>query len=158
MAVEQAQRDSAGVRLPPPLIYLAGFLMGLAAERIVSTPSLPRPAAIAAGVTGGALAAALDGGAMRRFLRAHTAMEPWKPASALVTGGPYRLTRNPMYLGMACLYAGLALAFGLLWSLALLPVVLVLVDRFVIVREERYLERRFGDSYREYQAQVRRWL
>jgi protein-S-isoprenylcysteine O-methyltransferase Ste14 len=158
MAVEQTQRDHAGVRVPPPLIYLAGLMLGLGAERVISTPSLPRPAAVAAGVLGGALAAALDGGAMRRFLRARTAMEPWKPASALVTGGPYRLTRNPMYLGMACLYTGLALAFGLLWSLALLPVVLVLVDRFVIVREERYLERRFGDSYRNYRAQVRRWL
>jgi protein-S-isoprenylcysteine O-methyltransferase Ste14 len=158
MAVEQAQRDHAGVRFPAPLIYLAGLIVGLGAEQVVGTPSLPRPAAIGAGVIGGLLAAALDGGAMRRFLRARTPMEPWKPASALVTAGPYRLTRNPMYLGMACLYTGLAMAFGLLWSLALLPVALVMVDRLVIAREERYLERRFGDSYREYRTQVRRWL
>ncbi len=80
------------------------------------------------------------------------------PSSALVTSGPYRFTRNPMYLGMASLYAGIALAFGLLWSLALLLVVLVVIDRGVIAREERYLERRFGDEYRLYKQQVRRWL
>lgn len=155
---ERRGTDHAGVRVPPPLIYVAGFLVGLGAEQVAGTPSLPLPMAIGAGVLGGALEALLDGGAMRRFLRQDTPMEPWKPASALVTTGPYRFTRNPMYLGMACLYTGLALAFGLLWSLALLPVVLVLVDRLVIAREERYLERRFGDSYRDYRTRVRRWV
>ncbi len=85
-------------------------------------------------------------------------MDPWRASSALVTSGPYRFTRNPMYLGMASLYAGIALAFGLLWSLALLLAVLVVIDRGVIAREERYLERRFGDEYRIYKQQVRRWL
>lgn len=151
-------QDSAGVRVPPPLVYVGGLALGWGVERVMATPNLPRPAAIAAGVTGAAAALLLDGGAMRRFLRHRTAMEPWKPSSALVTSGPYRFTRNPMYLGMACVYAGAALAFGLLWSVALLPVVLVVIDRAVIAREERYLERRFGAAYLQYREQVRRWI
>lgn len=155
---DSPELDHAGVRVPPPLIYVAGLGLGLGIEQVVGTPSLPRPAAIAAGVAGAVAAVLLDGGAMRRFLRHRTALEPWKPATTLVTSGPYRFTRNPMYLGMACLYAGLSLGFGLLWSLALLPVVALTVDRMVIAREERYLLRQFGDSYALYLRQVRRWL
>jgi len=80
------------------------------------------------------------------------------PATALVTTGPYRYTRNPMYLGLAFLYAGIALAFGLLWALAALPVVLLVVDRVVIPPEERHLEAQFGDEYRAYKSRVRRWI
>jgi protein-S-isoprenylcysteine O-methyltransferase Ste14 len=81
-----------------------------------------------------------------------------RPTTALVTSGPYRLTRNPMYLGMAFLYAGLALSFGVTWSLAFLPLVLLAVDRLAILREEHYLEAKFGEEYRRYKARVRRWL
>jgi protein-S-isoprenylcysteine O-methyltransferase Ste14 len=101
---------------------------------------------------------ALDGAAMLSFRRARTSMVPVKPSTALVTSGPYRLTRNPMYVGMAFLYVGFAFAFGVIWALALLPAVLVIVDRLVIAREEAYLERKFGQDYRDYQARVRRWL
>ena len=155
---EQRADDHAGVRVPPPLIYVVGFLAGAGLERVAATPNLPGFAALAAALAGVVLAGVLDGGAMRRFLRARTALEPWKPSSALVTSGPYRFTRNPMYVGMAALYLGIALAFGYLWSVALLAVVLVVIDRTVIAREERYLERRFGESYREYRTRVRRWL
>ena len=85
-------------------------------------------------------------------------MVPMKPTTALVTSGPYRVTRNPMYVGMAFLYAGLALSLGVIWALALLPAVLLMVDRLVIAREERYLEAKFGEEYRDYKRRVRRWL
>lgn len=156
--VEQAKPDSAGVKVPPPLIYITGLLIGAALEQVAATPNLPGVWALVAAVVGIVLAVLLDGGAMRRFLRSRTAMEPWKPSSALVTTGPYRFTRNPMYLGMAVLYLGIALTFGWLWAVALLPVVLVVIDRAVIAREERYLTRRFGESYLQYREQVRRWL
>lgn len=102
--------------------------------------------------------ALLDPAAAARFKRARTNPVPWRPATALVTDGPYRFTRNPMYLGMAALYAGIALGAGLLWGLALLPVVLAAIQVAVIAREEAYLERVFGDQYRVYRATVRRWL
>jgi protein-S-isoprenylcysteine O-methyltransferase Ste14 len=101
---------------------------------------------------------ALDGVAMLSFRRAGTSMIPMNPTTSLVTSGPYRFTRNPMYLGMACLYVALALAFGLIWALILLPLVLLAVERLVIAKEEPYLERRFGDDYRGYKRRVRRWV
>jgi protein-S-isoprenylcysteine O-methyltransferase Ste14 len=158
MSSESEQRETAGVPVPPPLIYLAGLLLGWGLERLVPTPDLPRPAAVAAGVIGAAAAGVLGLPAIQRFIRHGTAVEPWKPATALVTTGPYRFTRNPMYVGMACAYAGVALAFGLLWALLLLAVVLAVVDRLVIAREERYLDRLFGEDYRRYRGEVRRWL
>ena len=150
--------DSAGVKVPPPLIYMAGLLVGVGLEQLVSTPKLPGPFALGAAGAGIAASLYLDGGATRSFLRAGTRMEPWKPSSNLVTTGPYRFTRNPMYVGMACLYLGASFAFGYLWSAALLPGVLVVIDRYVIAREERYLERRFGKPYLAYKTKVRRWL
>jgi protein-S-isoprenylcysteine O-methyltransferase Ste14 len=83
---------------------------------------------------------------------------PYKPATALAVHGPYRYTRNPMYLAMTIFYLGLTLLVNTLWPLVLLPAVLLVVQRGVINREERYLERTFGDAYRAYKARVRRWL
>jgi protein-S-isoprenylcysteine O-methyltransferase Ste14 len=150
--------ETSGVKVPPPLIYIAGFLAGAGIELAVP---LERPAlaiTIAGVVTGFAGWAALDGFAMLRFQRAGTSMVPMVPSTKLVTSGPYRITRNPMYVGMAFLYVAIAFAIGLVWPLAILPFVLVVVDRTVIAREEPYLERRFGDAYRDYKRRVRRWI
>lgn len=153
-----SEADRSGVRVPPPLVYVAGFVAGLALELVVPIGALPLGVAVPAGLLGAGLWLALDGSAMSLFRQAGTSMVPMRPSTALVTSGPYRVTRNPMYVGMACLYAGVALALGVIWALALLPVVLVLVDRLVIAREERYLGAKFGDEYREYKSRVRRWL
>jgi len=150
--------DSSGVRIPPPLFYIAGFLAGLALELAFPVAGLPLALALAAGLIGFASWLALDGAAMLHFRRAHTSMVPMKPSNALVTSGPYGFTRNPMYLGMAILYAALALSLGVILALAFLPVVIFAVDRLVIAREEPYLERMFGDNYRDYKRRVRRWL
>jgi protein-S-isoprenylcysteine O-methyltransferase Ste14 len=96
--------------------------------------------------------------ALRCFGEAGTAPEPWKPTTALATGGIYRLTRNPMYLGMALLLGGLGLGLASWGVMAMLPLVLLIVDRFVIQREERYLDVRFGAPYSAYRNEVRRWL
>jgi protein-S-isoprenylcysteine O-methyltransferase Ste14 len=106
----------------------------------------------------GGLWLVLDGGAMLRFRRAGTSMVPLNPSTALVVSGPYRFTRNPMYLGMAFLYVGLAFALGVIWALFLLPLVIAAVDQLVIAREEAYLVRKFGQPYCDYMARVRRWL
>ncbi len=92
------------------------------------------------------------------FWRKRTTIRPDRPATALATTGPYRLTRNPMYLSLALLYAGIAILWQSICALLLLPLVLFFIDRRVIVREELYLERQFGSAYRQYRARVRRWL
>lgn len=150
--------DTAGVPFPPPLAYVAGLLVGLAVELVVP---LGDPAAwirILGGAIGLVFWLVLDGEAMRRFRRADTPMIPFSPTRALVTDGVYSHTRNPMYLGMAFLYAGIALAAGLIWPLLLLPVVILVVDRLVIAREEPYLERKFGEEYRAFKSRTRRWI
>ncbi len=154
----QQPAETAGVPVPPPLIYLGGFALGGVLEIVSSTPSLPTWARIAGAAAGLAGFLALDTTAMLRFRSAGTSPIPFKPSTALVTTGPYRVTRNPMYVGMGFLYAAFALAFSLLWALAFLPLVLIAVDRFVIAREEPYLEARFGQPYRDYKSRVRRWL
>ena len=100
----------------------------------------------------------LDGMAAGLFRRRGTAVEPWKPSTVLINEGPYRFSRNPIYLGFAITYAGLAIAMNSWVALMLLFPCLVVVDRFVIRREERYLEARFGVDYIAYCGRVRRWL
>ena len=92
------------------------------------------------------------------FIRADTPLEPYKQASALVTSGPYRFSRNPIYLGMALLLAGFWLWLGSLSPGLVLPAFVVAIDRRFIRREEAHLEERFGERFRAYRASVRRWL
>lgn len=153
----EAPRTS-GIRVPPPLYYVAGFLAGVALEAAFPIDRPPLAITLIGAAIGFAGWLALDGAAMVSFGRAGTSMIPMRPSTALVTTGPYRFTRNPMYLGMAFLYAGIAFAVGLIWPLIVLPVVLLAVDRLVIAREEPYLLGLFGEPYREYTARVRRWL
>jgi protein-S-isoprenylcysteine O-methyltransferase Ste14 len=154
----EAGRSTAGVPFPPPVAYLLGLLAGIGLEIAFPTDDLSTAVRIAGAVVGIGAFLYFDGGAMQRFSRAGTPAIPFKPTEALVTTGPYGFTRNPMYVGMACLYVGLTLAFGTLWPVALLPVVLVAIDRLVIAREEPYLERLFGEQYLAYKQRVRRWL
>ena len=102
--------------------------------------------------------ALLVGAALGLFRRARTRPEPWQPTSALVTNGIYRFTRNPMYLGMAFAYAGASIAFDSPVALLVLPLVVAIIHRYVISREERYLSDKFGEPYKRYTARVRPWL
>lgn len=150
--------DTSGVRFPPPLIFGLGLVAGWLLEQAAD---LPAPDDLWSGILsvvcflagGGLLFAALG---MFRFSRIDP--RPWRSTSALTLSGPYRITRNPMYLGMAFIHAGMALLFELTWALLLLPLVLFIVGTQVIAREERYLESKFGEEYRAYRARVRRWL
>lgn len=151
--------DSAKVGFPPPLIYIGLLLLGLALERVMPIAlNLPPMGRYLGGglliLAGFGLAAA----ALGLFRQIGTKPEPWKTTSAIVRSGIYARTRNPMYLGMAMAYTGLGLAFSSLSVLLLLPVLIVLVQGQVIAREEAYLEAKFGDEYRQYRSNVRRWL
>ena len=150
--------DSAGVVAPPPLIYLGGLAIGFALEALLPGSSVP---AAVQWIVGGVLlvaGVALLSSVNAAFHRKGTAVEPWKPTTAIVTTGPYRLTRNPAYLGMTLVYIGIALLADALWVLVPLPVVLLIIDRMVIAREERYLERKFGQEYLDYKGRARRWI
>lgn len=153
--------DHAGVRLVPPLVYLAAVVLGFALEWLWSVP-LAREEGIAVFLTVGvalvALGVWLIVEALRGFRAASTSPLPVRPTTALVMGGPYRYTRNPMYLGMLLVSAGIALAANTLWPLVLLPVVVAIINREVIVREEKYLSRKFGGEYEVYKRRTRRWI
>ncbi len=152
------RKDNPGVIAPPPLIFAIPLVAGVLVGRVFPFQVLPRPFAL---VVGGALAlsaAALMFWAVVSFRQAATPMVPYKPTAAIIASGPFALTRNPVYLAMALLYAGITLLVNTVWPLLLLPFVLGLVQRGVIEREERYLERKFGDEYLSYKSRVRRWL
>lgn len=152
--------DQAGVRFPPPLVFLGFLLLGLLIGALVGrigfgiNPTLRLWAGIALFGIGLAIVFAAIG----RFREAGTKPEPWEPTTAIVETGIYARTRNPMYLAMALAYAGLALMTDSVIALLLLPAAVYVIQTQVIAREERYLEGKFGEAYRGYQSRVRRWL
>ncbi len=150
--------DNPGVVIPPPLLYAAGVGLGAWLDHLVPLfVYSQRPARIVS-VLCIVLWLVFSGSAIGLFRRAKTSIIPIRPANALVTGGIYRFTRNPMYVGLVFLYLAFSFWFGFAWPLVLLPVVIALVHVLAIAPEEHYLQRRFGQLYRDYQARVRRWL
>ena len=157
--METAQ-DGAGVRFPPPLIYIIGLAIGIYAGRALSLPDLglgPRLRDLFGGalLLAGVIVMFAGAGLLRRR---KTNIIPFKPATCLVDTGIYGVTRNPMYLGMALAYAALAILLDSLGALLLLPVVIGIMQTQVIAREEAYLERAFGRDYLAYRGRVRRWI
>ena len=150
--------DHPGVPAPPPLIFLGGLLAGVGLHLALDPGAPSGVVRVVGAVVAGGAAVYFLSASLRRFRLAGTDPIPWHPDQALVTDGPYRLTRNPMYVGMALLYVCLAFALGTLVALAVLPVVILIIDRVVIAREEPYLERLFGSDYTAYKNRVRRWL
>jgi len=151
-------RDTPGVIAPPPAIALAHLLAGLGLDALWPAPFLPAAAQWALGAALILPGAALALWCVWLFRRSRTAVEPWRPSTALVTEGPYRWSRNPIYVGLVAVFLGTACAVDSLWLLALAPLLVLALDRGVIAREEPYLERRFGEGYRTYCDHVRRWL
>jgi protein-S-isoprenylcysteine O-methyltransferase Ste14 len=151
--------DHANTLVRPPVALLSAFLAGLAGDWLYPLPFVPGrlPHAWAGG---GAfvLGLALVVWAIRAFKAAGTPVQGYRPTSAIVDRGPYRFTRNPIYAGMVVGLAGLAVAFDTLWLLAALVVFFAVIRFGVVAREEAYLDRKFGDAYRDYKARVRRWL
>ena len=153
-------RDTPGVIAPPPLIYLGFLLAGWGLHQLIGGPELGLEPQVRRGlafvlVIGGLM---LEWMAVGRFRRLGTLPEPWKTTTALATDGVYRFSRNPIYLGFNLIFVGFAVAMDSAVALACLFPCLIVVDRFVVVREERYLEAKFGQVWRDYQARVRRWL
>ena len=155
--LQPSSAPTAGILVPPPIIYAVPLAVGLLIHHW--HPILILPVALGAPVGVGALLLGMVGfPAVRSFWRAKTSPKPWKPTTALVTDGPYRFTRNPMYLGFTLLYLGVSCWINSAWPAFFLPLILVVMQRAVIAREESYLETLFGDDYRAYRRRVRRWL
>jgi protein-S-isoprenylcysteine O-methyltransferase Ste14 len=152
------EHDSPGIRVPPPLIYLLPLALGLLLDRSLHIPFLPRRVARILGwpLVGGGVA--LSGWAFRTMRTAETTVRTDKAVSNLIQDGPFRYTRNPLYLSDAMIYAGISALRNSLWAIVLLPLGMFVIQREVMGREERYLERTFGEEYLAYKARVRRWI
>ncbi len=149
--------ETAGVIAFPPLIYGAPLVAGIIADRLLfkrRMPPVARPLSI------GFFAAALSlvAPAIREFKEAATPIDPFEETTTLLEAGPFAYTRNPLYLALTLAYAGTALASRAALPLAVLPSVIWLMNVGVIEREERYLERKFGDAYQQYRRRVPRWV
>jgi protein-S-isoprenylcysteine O-methyltransferase Ste14 len=157
--METEARDGAPVRVPPPLVYLAAVVAGVGLQLGWPLPlGLARGPRVALGVLVVLLGVPLLVGAMRLFRETGQDPKPWLATPEVVSRGVYRFTRNPMYVSLALGQTALGIGLGNPWILLLAPVSCVAVQITAIRHEEAYLERKFGDSYRDYKKSVRRWI
>lgn len=160
MKEKSPAKEHAGIHFPPPLIYILYFFGGMLIQKYlpfsnsVFMSDIIKYAGVFIMIS--ALAVMLVSVAI--FKKNKTAVFPFRPSTSLQTSGTYRFSRNPMYLGFAFVYFGATLVFGNWWNIVLFPLVILTVQEFVIKREEKYLEKTFGQSYSEYMQRVRRWL
>lgn len=151
--------NPSGIIAPPPALYIGSFLVGLVIQLV--SPFSIFHAELASRIAG--IAFLVAGGALARWAfvtlrRAGTSANPYQPSAALTTAGPFRFSRNPIYLAMTGLYLGAGLLVDSVWPLLLLAPLLSVMHWGVILREERYLSVKFGEIYAAYMSEVRRWL
>jgi protein-S-isoprenylcysteine O-methyltransferase Ste14 len=152
---------TAGVIARPPLLFLAALLLGLASDLLLPWPFAVPGTALGHWMTAGAMSLvglALAAAGIRNFSRAATPVPTNEPTRVLVTTGIHDWSRNPIYLGMFLVYGAIGIAARSPWTLILMLPLAITLRHGVVAREEAYLERRFGDAYRDYKARVRRWL
>jgi protein-S-isoprenylcysteine O-methyltransferase Ste14 len=151
---------AGGIRRPP-FLYLACLALGFALDRLLPLPpTFPEVTLIRWAAGGGRIAVglAIMAAGIHNFSRAATPVPSNQPVRVLVTTGIHGWSRNPIYVGMLLLYAGIGIAARSPWVLVLALPLVIILRLGVVAREETYLERHFGDSYRDYKARVRRWL
>jgi protein-S-isoprenylcysteine O-methyltransferase Ste14 len=153
-------KDGAAVRIPPPLVYLGAVIVGVIVHAFVAPLPIELPLGVR--ITIGAAAAVsslvLMGLAIKLFRRTDQDPKPWVTTPEIISTGVYRITRNPMYVGMALLQIAIGVGLANWWIIIAVPVVLVIVYLTAIRHEEAYLERKFGTVYSDYKESVRRWL
>lgn len=151
--------DHPPIVAPPPLLYLGGLIIAAVLHWYWPIGLLPPGAVswlVAVPVALAGLAVILWG--VYTMRRAHTAVSPYQSTTQIVDSGPFGFSRNPLYVGMDLLFVGLALWLDTLWGVPVFILLLLVMHYGVILREERYLEERFGDAYRQYRARVRRYI
>jgi protein-S-isoprenylcysteine O-methyltransferase Ste14 len=155
---QQNVPDSANVIAFPPLIYGTAVVIGLVVHNIIPLHFLPSTPARWLGILLVLLSIMIVTSAYRALARAKTTFDVRKPTTAIVSDGAFRYSRNPMYLSLTLLYFGIAFLVNSLWLLLLVLPVVIFIQWGVIEREERYLERKFGQVYLLYKGRVRRWV
>jgi protein-S-isoprenylcysteine O-methyltransferase Ste14 len=150
--------DAPGVLVFPPALFVVTLVLGLFLHWLRPVSLLPSLAARLAGLVVLVLSWWLVHSAEAAMKRAGTNVRPDQPSLAIVTDGPFRFSRNPMYLATTGLYLGITLLVNTPWPLVLLPPMLLVLHWGVVRREERYLEAKFGEPYRAYKSRVRRWV
>lgn len=156
----KAKKDNAGVYLPPPILYVAVFFLSILIQRYFPLPMGPIGSSLGSYLS---VVFILIGimfalPALIAFFKTKNTLITIKPATSLQTKGIYNISRNPMYVGLLSVYIGIALILGNWWTFLLIPLVIFVITRYVIIKEERYLERAFGQDYLNYKTKVRRWL
>ncbi len=154
----QSTKDAPNVIAIPPLIYLAFLAVGLLLDYLFPVPVLPNSIQYAVGFGMISATGLLMPFVLLEFRKAETQFDPRKPTTVIITTGPYRFSRNPSYVSLTMLYLGIAIAADSVWVLAGLIPTLVVMHYGVILREEEYLEAKFGEEYLRYKNTVRRWL
>jgi protein-S-isoprenylcysteine O-methyltransferase Ste14 len=150
--------DKPGVAAPPPLLYGSAFVLVLVFRWFWPMPIFGHAVALWPGLALLVLGVGIAAWGGRTMHAAGTNVNPALPTTAIVASGPFRFSRNPLYLALTLLYLGLTLAFNTWWGIVVLAPVLIIMHRGVVLREERYLEQKFGETYRQYRSKVRRYL
>ena len=156
----QSPQGGAAVRVPPPLVFVLFLIVGMVLDHAVLALRFPLPRWLSLGAGALVLVAAvtLFAGAFRWFRATGQHPRPWLPSPSLIIEGPYRFTRNPIYVAMTLTQIALGLLLDNAWVVMLSPVSLSLVHFIAVRPEERYLADKFGDPYRQYLARVRRYF
>ena len=154
------KKDHPGVYIPPPLIYVAFFFLSVVLQKRMPLKSFFLQTAVAKTVGWALLAAGtlIVLPALWKFIVSRNTVVTMKPASSLQTAGIYAFTRNPMYLGLLLLYGGIGFFKGNGWTFIVIPLLIMTVQLYVIMKEEHYLQRAFGNEYMQYKKKVRRWI
>jgi protein-S-isoprenylcysteine O-methyltransferase Ste14 len=156
----ESKKDSPGVYIPPPLFYVLIFLTAVLIQKKFSIDNAVFHLQImkVAGIVLLAVALFFLVTSLKKFFQSKNTLIPIKPAASLQTNGIYNISRNPMYAGLAMMYLGITCFVGNWWNIILFPLLIVIVQAYIITREEQYLTRRFGQVYLDYKTKVRRWL
>jgi protein-S-isoprenylcysteine O-methyltransferase Ste14 len=157
---ESDPSDGAAVRFPPPFVPLIALALGLGLHYFVLPLPLPLEGAMRYGLSLLLLVAgiALIAAALGRFRSTGQDPEPWASTPEIISTGVYRFTRNPMYVSLGLLQAGIGAALANGWLVLLVPVTWAGIYFAAIRHEEAYLERKFGSAYTDYKKSVRRWF
>jgi protein-S-isoprenylcysteine O-methyltransferase Ste14 len=150
--------DNPGVVVRPPFLYGGALVVVLVCRWLWRMPIVDHGGILWPGIAVVALAIAFMTWGRRTLKAAGTNINPALPTTTIVTSGPFRFSRNPLYLGLTLTFLGLTLAVNTWWGVVVLGPLLIIMHRGVVLREERYLEAKFGESYRQYCSSVRRYL